>query len=146
MSDEIKTFRFVKSEVIAAPAEIVWETIIEELNGAMGDNKSEPMGMRLEAVIGGKWWRDRGNGIAHLWGHVQVIKPGVLLELCGPMMMSFAATNHVQYKLTEDGKGTKMDLTHTAMGLIPDELAKGMTQGWGMISTAIREKSEKKTK
>jgi hypothetical protein len=45
--------------------------------------------MILEQWPGGRWSRDHGNGIGHLWGHVQVIKPPVLLELSGLMFMSY---------------------------------------------------------
>lgn len=146
MSEDVKTFRLVKSESIAAPVEVVWETILEELGGGMVDPTGAPVGLKIEPVVGGKWWRDKGNGVGHLWGHVQVIKAPALLEICGPMMMSFAAQNHVQYRLKAEGKGTVMEFVHTAIGLIPDEMAKNMTQGWEMIAKGIREKAEKKGK
>ena len=44
-----------------------------------------------------------GHKYGHLWGHVQVIKSPALLELVGPMPMSFPAVNHVQYRLTAEG-------------------------------------------
>ena len=47
--------------------------------------------LQIEAKPGGRWYRDRGNGIGHLWGFVQVIKPPNLLELSGPMFMSYPA-------------------------------------------------------
>ena len=47
--------------------------------------------MVIEPWPGGRWYRDLGNNAGHLWGHVQVIKPPTLLELCGPMFMSFPA-------------------------------------------------------
>src|SRR5689334_21342941 len=59
------------------------------------------MDMILETSAGGRWYRDRGNGIEHLWGFVQVIKPPVLLELSGPMFMSYPAINHVECKIEE---------------------------------------------
>jgi hypothetical protein len=38
------------------------------------------MHMILEQWPGGRWFPDRGNGIGHLWGYCEVIKPPVLLD------------------------------------------------------------------
>ena len=62
--------------------------------------------MILEPWPGGRWFRDRGNGVGHLWGHVQVIKPPVLIELSGPMFMSYPALNHVELRLDQIAGGT----------------------------------------
>ena len=76
------------------------------------------MQMILEQWPGGRWFRDRGNGIGHLWGHVQVIKPPVLLELSGPMFMSYPALNHVEIKLEQIPGGTRVTLRHRAIGFM----------------------------
>jgi hypothetical protein len=99
----------------------------------------KPFPKVIEPWPGGRWYRDLGNQTGHLWGHVQVIKPPTLLELRGPMFMSFAAVNHVQYRLTADGKITRLKLTHQAMGLIPEELPMRMGEGWGHILKRISE-------
>jgi len=77
----IKTLHVVKEVLIAAPADVVFETILEP-QGPMKD-----MNMKLEPWPGGRWFRDLGNNTGHLWGHVQVIKPPKVLELVGPTMM-----------------------------------------------------------
>jgi hypothetical protein len=71
---------------------------------------------------------------------VQVIKPPKLLEIVGPMFMSYPVASHLQYRLTEEAGGTLLTLTHQAIGLIfPDHLA-GVNKGWeenlGEIKTA----------
>jgi uncharacterized protein YndB with AHSA1/START domain len=107
----------------------------------MPDGKS--LSMKLEAWPGGRWFRDLGNNTGHLWGHVQVIKPPTLLEICGPMPMSYPAQNHVQYRLTAEGSGTRIQFTHRAVGLIPKEHRDGMPEGWGLWLKAVRERAEK---
>src|SRR5436190_17638166 len=99
MQDEVQSLMVTKEIEIDAPIEIAFEAILEELGpeGTMPDNS--PMKMRIEPWPGGRWFRDLGNNAGHLWGHVQVIKPPTLLEICGPLFMSYAATNHVQYRL-----------------------------------------------
>src|SRR3954469_25725656 len=92
--------------------------------------KGESMQMTLEQWPGGRWFRDRGNGIGHLWGHVQVIKPPVLLELSGPLFMSYPALNHIELKLEQRPGGTHVDFRHRAIGLIDPAHRKGMINGW----------------
>lgn len=57
------------------------------------DNK--PMPMVLEEWPGGRWFRDLGAGQGHLWGFVQVIKPPNLIEIHGPMFMSYAVADPI---------------------------------------------------
>ena len=85
---------------------------------------------KLEAWPGGRLYRDTGNSTGHLWGHVQVIKPPRLLEIWGPMMMSYPAVNHIQYRLTSEGATTRLRLTHRAMGVIEDEHREGLSKGF----------------
>jgi hypothetical protein len=91
----------------------------------------KPFPMVIEPWPGGRWFRDLGEKSGHLWGHVQVIKPPTLLELCGPMFMSFAATNHVQYRLTANGKTTRLSFMHRGIGQIPSEVRENVGKGWG---------------
>jgi predicted dithiol-disulfide oxidoreductase (DUF899 family) len=58
-----------------------------------------------------------------------VIKPPKLLELNGPLFMSYPAISHVQYRLIEDGGKTLMKFAHRAIGLIDPEHAKGVHAG-----------------
>ena len=88
------------------------------------------MHMILEQWPGGRWFRDRGNGIGHLWGHVQVIKPPVLLELSGPMFMSYPALNHVEIKLDQAPGGTKVTLRHRAIGFLDETHRQNIGRGW----------------
>ena len=59
----------------------VFRSVLYRLGEGNTTPKGESLQMILEQWPGGRWFRDRGNGIGHLWGHVQVIKPPVLLEL-----------------------------------------------------------------
>jgi uncharacterized protein YndB with AHSA1/START domain len=144
---EVQTMNITQEVQIAAPVAVVWETILHEIGPGMGGEKMA-MPMKLEAWPGGRWFRDLGNNTGHLWGHVQVIKPPPhekpLLEICGPMAMSYAVASHIQYRLTPEGKGTKLTLKHRAIGLIPVEHREGMKMGWGEILKKIQGAAEKK--
>ena len=46
------------------------------------------------------------------------------------MFMSFAAINHVQYRLTASGKGARLNFSHRAMGPIPEDVRENVGKGW----------------
>jgi uncharacterized protein YndB with AHSA1/START domain len=134
----IKVLNVVKEVFIAAPADVVFETVLEP-HGPLKD-----MNLKLEAWVGGRWFRDLGNNTGHLWGHVQVIKPPKVLELVGPTMMSYPAISHIQYRLVEQTGGTLLKFTHQAIGLIPAGLQEDVTKGWGEMLEQVRAAAEKK--
>ncbi len=90
----------------------------------------ESLQMILEEWPGGRWFRDRGNGIGHLWGHVQVIKPPALLELSGPLFMSYPALNHIEVKLEQRPGGTHVEFRHRAIGFLDSAHKHGVSTGW----------------
>src|SRR5438045_5387800 len=96
----------------------VFKGVLHRFGEGSTNPKGESMQMILEQWPGGRWFRDRGNGIGHLWGHVQVIKPPMLLELSGPMFMSYPALNHVEVRVDQIAGGTKATLRHRAIGLV----------------------------
>ena len=128
--EQIQNFTIQQEVAIAAPIETAWEAILDQLGPKNEMPDGKPFPFVLEAWPGGRMYRDTGNQSGHLWGHVQVIKPPKLLEIWGPLMMSYPAINHLQYRLTADGSTTRLQLTHKAMGLIPDEHRDGMAQGF----------------
>jgi uncharacterized protein YndB with AHSA1/START domain len=133
MSDveqEVQTIHITREIEIAAPIEIAFEAMLEEIGPGGEMPGGKPFPMVIERWPGGRWYRDLGDNAGHLWGHVQVIKPPTLLELTGPMFMSFPGINHIQYRLTADGDGTRLKFTHRAMGPIPEEVREGVGHGW----------------
>jgi uncharacterized protein YndB with AHSA1/START domain len=128
--DAISTLLIEQEVAIDAPIEIAWEAVLDQLGpkGEMPDGR--PFPFTLEAWPGGRLFRDLGDSAGHLWGHVQVIKPPKLLEIWGPMMMSYPAVNHIRYRLTADGPATRLQLTHRAMGAIEAEHREGLPMGF----------------
>jgi len=98
--------------------------------------------MVLEPWPGGRWFRDLGDNKGHLWGHVQAIKPPTLLEITGPLMMSFAVASNVQYRLKEVDGGTLITFRHSALGLFPDGYREAMSQGLPQVFERIRRRAE----
>ena len=87
----VESFEIAKEIEIAAPIDIAFAAMLDEIGPENQMLGGKPFPMRIEPWPGGRWFRDLGNNAGHLWGHVQVIKPPTLLEICGPLMMSYPA-------------------------------------------------------
>jgi hypothetical protein len=128
---------------IAAPISVAWDAMLEEIGPGATQPDGKPLNLKLEPWPGGRYFRDLGNNAGHFWGHVQVIKPPTLLEIHGPLFMSFAAVSHVQYRLAEQGSGTRLTLIHRAIGEITPEIREGVGKGWGHFITRIRDRAQR---
>lgn len=115
----------------------VFKSVLHRFGEGSTNPNGETMNMVIEQWPGGRWFRDRGNGVGHLWGHVQVIKPPVLLELSGPMFMSYPAINHVEIKLDQVAGGTKVTLRHRSIGMIDEQHRAGLSNGWKHYLDAV---------
>ena len=142
----VESFEIRKEIEIAAPIDVAFEAMLEELGpeGQMPDGK--PFPMTIEPRPGGRWYRDLGADSGHLWGHVQVIKPPTLLEICGPLMMSYPALNHLQYRFKAEGAVTRLVFLHRAMGWIPPEHRDSLPEGWQYWLDRIRELAQRKNR
>lgn len=130
---------------IKASLETTFESLLEQL-GPENETPEHKMPMKLEAWPGGRWYRDLGDNNGHLWGHVQAIKRPTLLEITGPLFMSYAVANNLQYRLTEERGGTLLAFHHKAFGIIPDEHRRGMNEGWSQILSRIVARAEGRNK
>ena len=139
MNVEEMTLDVSQNVEIKAAIGDVFRTVLHRFGEGFATPKGESLQMVLEQWPGGRWFRDRGNGVGHLWGHVQVIKAPVLLELSGPMFMSYPAINHLELKLEEITGGTRLNLRHRAIGLIEPAHREGVSSGWQNILSAISE-------
>lgn len=128
--ETVGTLTVTRDVFIEAPIDVAFEALLEEIGpgGEMPDGT--PFPMKIEPWPGGRWYRDLGGNSGHYWAHVQVIKPPLLLELCGPMFMSYPAMNHVQYRLAPEAGGVRLRLIHKAVGMITAEHREGVHQGW----------------
>jgi hypothetical protein len=115
-----------------------FEALLEELGPSNLGHNDSPMPMVLEAWPGGRWFRDLGGNDGHFWGHVQAIKRPTLLEITGPLMMSFAVCSNVQYRLKAVDGGTVIAFCHTALGLFPDGYREAMSQGWVSLAERLK--------
>lgn len=129
---------------INAPITTAFQSLLEILGPKCTAPGGEAMPMILEARPGGRWFRDLGNDTGHLWGHVQVIKPPTILEIIGPLFMSYPVASHVRYELSETGEeSTHVALVHRALGLIDAQHRAGVGPGWRHFLERIKQNSER---
>lgn len=134
------TLEIVEEVRIEASVEDSFEALLEQMGPANEGEPGNPMPMVLEAVPGGRWYRDLGDGDGHCWGTVQAIRRPDLLEISGPLFMSYPVSNNVQYRLRAEGGGTVLTLRHTALGLVTDEHRAGVSTGWHALLERVRDR------
>lgn len=127
---------------VRASLDATFAALLEQLGPHNETRENAPMPMKLEAWPGGRWYRDLGDNSGHFWGVVQAIKRPTLLEITGPLFMSYPAVSNVQYRLSEKDGGTLITFHHTALGLILEDHRKGVTGGWKHINEGVRRRAE----
>lgn len=140
--EQVQTLSIQQEIEIFAPIETAWQAVLDQMGPKSEMPDGQPFPFTLEAWPGGRWFRDLGNSTGHLWGHVQVIKPPKLLEIYGPMMMSYPAINHLQYRLTADGSKTLLQLTHRAAGILDEKHRDGVSKGWNFWVKRMKDLAE----
>ena len=131
---------------VRAGLEATFAALLEQMGPGNETPDGKAMPLTLEAWPGGRWYRDLGGDNGHFWGHVQAIKRPTLVEICGPLFMSYPVSSNLQYRLNEVDGGTLIKFHHKAMGLIEEEHRAGVGKGWTHINESIRKRAEAKSK
>lgn len=136
------TLDLTQSIEIDAAIGDAWRALIRRLTEESSTPDNKPMPMVLEEWPGGRWFRDLGDRQGHLWGFVQVIKPPTLIEIQGPMFMSYAVAGHIQFRLDQISGGTELSLRHRAVGMVDDSHRQGVVLGWDNFLNGVKRLSE----
>jgi len=135
----------IKDEVfVRASIERTFDSVLAQMGRLNETPDGKPFPMTLEPWPGGRWFRDLGGDNGHLWGHVQSIKRPTLLEIYGPLFMSYPAISNVQYRLKEVDGGTLIVFQHLAFGFIEDAHRQGVAAGWKPMLERMRSAAEAK--
>jgi hypothetical protein len=110
------TLQVERTMTIEAPIQISYEALLDQLGPDCTFQDGKPMSMKFEAWPGGRWFRDLGDDAGHWWGTVQVIKPPNLIEIHGPLWMSYPAISHVQDRLVAEGDATPLHFVDRGCG------------------------------
>jgi hypothetical protein len=131
---------------VDAPLDVTFEALLDQLGPGNETPEGQSFPLKLEAWPGGRWFRDLGDGNGHFWANVQAIKRPGLLELVGPLFMSYPVASNVQYRLTEENGVTLIKFHHQAFGLIQEDHRKNVNTGWSHINGRVRAAAEAKSK
>src|SRR5260370_20365770 len=141
-SIENLTLNLTQEIHVRASLDATFAALLEEIGPRNETPDGKPLPMKLEARPGGRWYRDLGEDNGHFWGLVQAIKRPTLLEICGPLFMSYPVVSNLQYRLSEVDGGTLIAFHHTALGFIPDDYKEGMSGGWAHLLARTQRQAE----
>jgi len=127
---------------VRASLDTTFQALVDQLGWGNEMPDGTAMPMTLEAWPGGRWFRDLGQGNGHYWGTVQAIKRPALLEISGPLFMSYPVANNVQYRLSEEKGVTLIKFCHSGFGLIQEAHKAGVVTGWSYIHEKTRQRAE----
>lgn len=136
------TLDVAQSIEIEAPVGDAYRALIQRLTTVNSTPDNRPLPMVVEEWPGGRWFRDLGAGQGHLWGFVQVIKPPTLIEIQGPMFMSYPVMGHVQFRLTPQSGGVELFMRHRALGLVEEDHRQGVAPGWRRLVEGVKQLAE----
>ena len=142
LSLEKLTMTITEELHVKASPEATFAALLEQL-GPLNELRPEsPLPMKFEAWPGGRWFRDLGDDNGHCWGTVQAIKRPTLLEISGPLMMSYPAANNIQYRLSAVEGGTLIKFHHKSFGLLQDDHKHGFSLIWGHKLPQLKAQAE----
>ena len=127
---------------VHATLEKTFAAILEQIGPYNDTPEGNPLPMKIEPWPGGRWYRDLGDNNGHLWGHVQAIKRPTLLEITGPLFMSYGVVSNLQYRLSEKDGGTLIRFHHKAFGMIQEDQRANVGKGWSHLISRIRARAE----
>ena len=136
------TLNLTQDVHVRASLEATFEALLEQMGPGNETPDGTPIPLVIEPRPGGRWFRDLGNDNGHFWGLVQAIKRPTLLEITGPLFMSYPVVSNVQYRLKEVEGGTLISFRHSALGFIPDDYRQGLSRGWTPLLERVRKQAE----
>ena len=129
-------------EIEAPPAD-VFEGMVHRLTVAHRSGPDGPLlPLELERRPGGRYFRNFGDDTGHVWGFVQSYRPPTLLEIVGPLFMSYAVSGHMIFRFEATGEGTRLSFRYSAFGLIQDDHRTGILAGYGSMLADVKKDME----
>jgi hypothetical protein len=127
---------------VKASPEAAFAAVLQQLGPLNELQEGAPLPMKFEPWPGGRWFRDLGEDNGHCWGHVQAIKRPTLLEIWGPLMMSYPATSNIQYRLSAVEGGTLIKFHHKSFGWIQEDHKEGFRKIWAHKLPLLKAQAE----
>ena len=132
---------------VPVPPEEVWRALTEEIGRWWPHTfTDEPFAIRLEPVIGGRFYEQfDGSGAGALYGTVTYVEPYRVLRTSGAMGLPGARLYVKTYRLEPAGDATVVRTTASALGDIDDERLTGYRDGGLALLEALKRYVETRT-
>lgn len=101
--------------------------------------KIEPLGIRLEARIGGLFAEDWGDGDGLVWGTVIACKKDTMILIAGDSTPQWGGPNrgYSEYRLADEDGGTKVTFKHDAWGVVSESTSTSLEAGWELLMDCL---------
>lgn len=143
---EIDTQEIEVIRTISKPRSDVWRGLTREIQEwwpkdfYIGPYENiEPLGISLDARIGGLLAEDWGDGDGLVWGTVIACRKDSMLLVAGDSTGQWGGPNrgYSEYRLKDvDGK-TQITFKHEAWGQVPASTASSLDEGWNTLMDCL---------
>jgi len=132
-SREVQTLQIEQTVDIAASPETVFRALTTDIASWWGPpycDENDVVDIVLDLRLGGLMYESYGAAQGWVWGTVVGFETNKWLEIDGPMGLQGTVKGNLKYTLEPAGKGTRLILSHTAMGLFGPEAEEMYAGGW----------------
>jgi uncharacterized protein YndB with AHSA1/START domain/DNA-binding transcriptional ArsR family regulator len=128
----METLHIEQEIVIAVEPQRAFEALTLQVDAWWAHGYDSPAStVHLEPLAGGRFYEEFGQGQGSaLYATVTYFEPGKKLRMTGPMGMSGPVTGWISFDLEPDAQGTRLKLSHQAMGSFDASLREHYTAGW----------------
>lgn len=136
---DLNQFSYELSIYLPAPPPKVFGAFVNEIDRWWTYRLRDRTRCTIEPWVGGRWLQEWDNGGA-LFGNFTVFDPPRLLCLAGPLAMSRAAVNLLQFQFDPADTGTSITISHQAFGDFDPDTAEIYRNGWDeLIGSSLRD-------
>ncbi len=136
---DLNQFSYEMSIYLAAPPPKVFGAFVNEIDRWWTYRLRDRTRCTIEPWVGGRWLQEWDNGGA-LFGTFTVFDPPRLLCISGPLAMSRAAQNLLQFQFDPADTGTNVVVSHQAFGDFDADTADIYRNGWDeLIGSSLRD-------
>ncbi|MGC0143944.1 SRPBCC domain-containing protein [Pseudactinotalea sp. Z1732] len=136
----VNSLHVVQAITIAAPAQRVWSALVDEPSQWWGSPylliEDPKPHLSIDARLGGQVQEVAGEHQAS-WGTISELEPAHLLAWTGAMGMGGATTGKVEYRLARGGEGTRVTVTHDAIGTFGQGAIDSYDYGWADLQARL---------
>ena len=111
----------------------VFKAITVEIGSWWSHRFTDGSVVAMEPRIGGRFYEEWSGTSAALYAVVQHIDPPRSLKLAGPMGMDGAVVSVMEFRLEQEGRGTKLSLAHEIFGWIESGTIESYRGGWAEL-------------